>query len=104
MTVIIEFPRRTGQTTAPTTGIADPVLHELLRKAVVAHRAGEARVPGSLGHRHHLAVSSAVLDAIEIVMGVQGLASVLGQSLNTRVTDVRSLGRIARDFDGPQSA
>lgn len=104
MTVIIEFPRRTGQTAAPTTGIADTVLHELLRKAVVAHRAGEARVPGSLGHRHHLAVSAAVLDAIEIVMGVQGLASVLGQSLNTRVTDVRRLSRIARDFDGPQTA
>lgn len=80
------------------------MLHELLRKAVVAHRAGEARVPGSIGHRHHFAVSRAVLDAIEIVVGVCGLATELGKSLDVHITDVRKLARITREYTGPTPA
>lgn len=104
MTVIIEFPRQADPQATTVHVVSDTVLHELLRKAVVAHRAGEARTPGSLSHRHHLAVSHAVLDAIEIVMGVCGVAKELGQCLDVHITDVRKLTRIAREFDGPHSA
>lgn len=104
MTVIIEFPRQSTPQATTVPVVSDTVLHELLRKAVVAHRAGEARAAGSLGHRHHLAVSLAVLDAIEIVMGVCGVAQDLGRSMDGGITDVRKLARIARDFDGPQPA
>ena len=103
MTVIIAFPRQASHTAA-VSEISDTVLHELLRKAVVAHRAGEARVSGSLGHRHHLAVSVAILDAIQTVMGVHDIAQELGRCMEAGITDVRKLARIARDFDGPQSA
>lgn len=104
MTVIIEFPRQATQPTAPANDITDTVLHELLRKAVVAYRAGDARANGSLGHRHHLAVSVAILDALQTVMGVCGVAKELGNCMEDGITDVRKLARIARDFDGPQSA
>ncbi|ACL42251.1 hypothetical protein Achl_4300 (plasmid) [Pseudarthrobacter chlorophenolicus A6] len=104
MTVIIDFPLKATPQAATVNIVSDPVLHELLRKAVVAHRAGEARTAGSLAHRHHLAVSVAVLDAIEIVMGVGGLARELGQHMDARITDVRKLARVARDFDGPRTA
>lgn len=96
--------RRTLTKDVPGQSITDPVLHELLRKSVVAHRAGDARVPGSLGHRHHLAVSCALLDAIGVVMGTAGIAQELGRCLEVGITDIRHLARIARDFDGPQSA
>lgn len=103
MTVVISFPSKVkDQGTAQH--VTDTVLHELLRKAVVAHRAGEARAPGSLAHRHHLAVSLALLDAIQIVMGSCGLAQELERCMDVGITDVRKLSRIARDFDGPQSA
>lgn len=84
--------------------IADDVLFELLRKAVAAYRSGEVRVPGSLSHRHHLALSHAFLDSISVVMGDAGIAKELGQCLSVGITDIRRLGRIAREFDGPQSA
>ncbi|QOT19598.1 hypothetical protein [Paenarthrobacter sp. YJN-5] len=105
MTVVITFPAK-GTTALALTPreVADEVLHELLRKAVVAHRAGEARAQGSLGHRHHLAVSLALLDAIQIVMGVSDVAQELGRCMEAGITDIRQLTRIARDFDGPQSA
>ncbi|MET4143900.1 hypothetical protein [Arthrobacter sp. UYCo732] len=103
MTVIIEFPRQATQPTA-ASDISDAVLHELLRKAVVAHRAGEARVPGSLGHRHHLAVALAVLEAIEIVMEGCSLANELEQTMTAGIKDVKVLARIAREYDGPESA
>jgi hypothetical protein len=104
MTVIIEFPTKVKDQSTKAQHVSDTVLHELLRKAVVAHRAGEARAPGSLSHRHHLAVSVALLDAIQIVMGTCGLAQELERCMNTGITDIRTLTRIARDFDGPQSA
>lgn len=104
MSVVISFPRQTGEQETISYPIADPVLHELLRKAVVAHRAGDARVPGSLGHRHHLAVSCALVDAIETVMGVPGIATELGRCLDAGITDIRYLARAARDYDGPQPA
>jgi hypothetical protein len=46
----------------------------------------------------------ALLDAIQIVMGTCGLAQELERCMNTGITDIRTLTRIARDFDGPQSA
>lgn len=107
MTIIIEFPRPAGKTSHPTTdgsAISDTVLHELIRKAVIAHRAGEARVLGSLGHRHHRAVSAAILDAVQTILGTSGVAQELGQCMENGITDVRKLSRIAREFDGPQSA
>lgn len=104
MTVIIDFPRKALPQPATVNVVSDVVLHELLRKAVVAHRAGEARPAGSLAHRHHLAVSVAILDAVQIVMGVSGIAQELGQSIDVGITDVRKLTRIARDFDGPRTA
>lgn len=103
MTVIIEFPTKVKDRAAGQP-ISDAVLHELLRKAVVAHRAGEARTPGSLAHRHHLAIAVALLDAIQIVLGSCGLAQELERCMNAGITDIRALTRIARDFDGPQSA
>lgn len=104
MTVVISFPTKAIDEHSTGQEITDTVLHELLRKAVVAHRAGDARATGSLGHRHHLAVSMAVLDAIQIVMGSSGVAQELERSMDAGITDVRVLTRIARDFDGPQSA
>jgi hypothetical protein len=104
MTVVISFPTKTTEQAVSVQEVTDAVLHELLRKAVVAYRAGEARTPGSLGHRHHLAVSLAILDAIQIVMGVCGVAQVLERSMNAGITDIRKLARIARAFDGPRSA
>jgi hypothetical protein len=104
MTVIISFPTRVTDQNFNGPEMSDNVLHELLRKAVVAHRAGAARVSGSLGHRHHLAVSLAVLDAIEIVMGACGIAKELEHCLEIGITNIKQLARIARDFDGPQSA
>lgn len=104
MAVVITFPSKVEDPRPTESAITDAALHELLRKAVVAHRAGEARTPGSLGHRHHLAVSLAVLDAIQIVMGQEGLAQELDHCLSVGITDVRKLARIARDFDGPHSA
>lgn len=107
MTVIIDFPRQpaapvAAPTAAPT--VSDAVLHELLRKAVVARRASEARASGSVGHRHHLAVSVAILDAVQIVMGTDGLAVELDRTLESRTTDIRKLARIARQFEGPRPA
>lgn len=102
---VITFPApqaRIHVTEAPE--VTDAVLHELLRKALAAHRSGIIRVPGSLSHRHHLALSHAFLDSIEIVMGVCGLARELAQSLDMGITDVRKLARIARNFGGPWSA
>lgn len=104
MTVVISFPTKVKDQSVTGQAISDTVLNELLRKAVVAHRAGNARAPGSLAHRHHLAVSLALLDAIQIVMGSCGLAQELERSMNAGITDIRKLSRIARDFDGPQPA
>ncbi|GAA4033225.1 hypothetical protein GCM10023063_15860 [Arthrobacter methylotrophus] len=104
MTVIIDFPRQAKPQAVAVHVISDAVLQELLRKAVVAYRAGEARVAGSLGHRHHLAVSLALLDAIQIVMDACGLAQELERCMGTGITDIRTLTRIVRDFDGPRSA
>jgi hypothetical protein len=101
---VISFPGRVNDQSPSVQEVSDTVLHELLRKAVVAHRAGEARTPGSLGHRHHLAVSLAVLDALQIVMGVCGVAQELERCIEAGITDIRKLARIARDFDGPQPA
>lgn len=104
MTVVISFPTKATVQGADMHQVTDIVLHELLRKAVVAHRAGEARAHGSLGHRHHLAVSLALLDAVQIVMGNAGVAQELERCIDSGITDIRQLTRIARDFDGPQSA
>ncbi|WP_422759173.1 hypothetical protein [Paenarthrobacter sp. C1] len=102
---VISFPAKApAAPTLTSREVSDEVLYELLRKALVAHRAGEARVQGSLGHRHHLAVSLALLDAIQIVMGVGDVAQELGRCMDAGITDIRKLARIARDFDGPQSA
>lgn len=101
---VISFPSKVKDQVATEQHVTDTVLHELLRKAVVAHRAGEARTPGSLAHRHHLAVSLALVDAIQIVMDSCGLAQELERCMETGITDIRTLTRIARDFDGPQSA
>lgn len=84
--------------------IPDAALHELLRKAVVAYRAGAARVPGSLSHRHHLAVAQALFDAIAIVLGEPGLDRELIRCVGSGTTDIRRLALIARNFSGPESA
>lgn len=104
MTVVISFPSKVKDQSDEKQHVTDTVLHELLRKAVVAHRAGEARAPGSLAHRHHFAVSLALLDAIQVVMSSCGVARELERCMDAGITDVRKLARIARDFDGPQSA
>lgn len=83
---------------------ADRPLHEMLRKAVVAYRAGEDRAPGSLGHRHHLAIAHAYLDSAEILTGVPGAAGELAQCLDVAIFDIRKLARIARDYAGPSPA
>ncbi|MBG0738768.1 hypothetical protein IV500_04960 [Paeniglutamicibacter antarcticus] len=105
MTVVISFPTKTAAT--PRTSayeVTDEVLHELLRKAVVAYRAGEARTPGSLAHRHHFAVSVALLDAIQVIMGFGGVAQELERCLGSGITDIRALARVARAYNGPESA
>lgn len=79
---------------------ADRPLREMLRKAVVAYRAGEDRTPGSIDHRHHLAVAHAYLDAAEIVTEATGGASELSQCLDMAILDIRKLTRIARDYAG----
>lgn len=83
---------------------ADRPLHEILRKAIVAFRSGEDRTPGSLGHRHHLAIAHTYLDAAEILTGVPGAAGELAQCLDVAIFDVRKLARIARDYAGPAHA
>jgi len=82
----------------------DRPLHEMLRKAVVSYRAGEERTPGSIGHRHHLAVAHAYLDAVEILTGTAGAAGELSQCLDVAIFDIRKLARIARDYAGPAHA
>lgn len=87
----------------PTRSVDAP-LHEILRKAVVAHRAGESREPGSLAHRHHLAIAHTYLDAAAIVAGNPDAARELAQCLENSVYDIRALARIAQDADGPHTA
>lgn len=83
---------------------ADVPLHEILRRAVVAYRQGEAREHGSLAHRHHLAIAHAYLDAAAIIAGRPEVARELAQSLDLAIYDIRRLTRIARDYDGPSPA
>ncbi|QOD06006.1 hypothetical protein [Pseudarthrobacter sp. BIM B-2242] len=86
------------------TRSADAPLHEILRKAVVAHRAGEARERGSFAHRHHLAIAHTYLDAAAILAGNPDAAQEMAQCLDASVYDIRALSRIARDSGGPHTA
>lgn len=100
----LPLPQQEATESLPSAVIPDPVLHEMLRKAVASYRTGEDRVPGSLSHRHHLAVAHAYLDAIAVVLGSPGIAHELAHCLDAGIFEVRRLTRIARDYDGPASA
>ncbi|MCU6481922.1 hypothetical protein [Arthrobacter sp. A2-55] len=84
--------------------VADKALHELLRKAVVAHRAATVRNPGTIANRHHRTMAHAYLDAVAIIVDRPGVDFEIMGHLDAGVFDIRKLTAIARSWDGPDAA
>lgn len=98
---VIALPVRTSTATQTDP---DSVLHELLRKAVAAHRSSDMHDAGSPSGRQKNAVSRAYLDAIAIMLEKPGLDANLAHYLSMSVFDIRKLTRIAKTFGTPDAA
>ncbi|MEH0110515.1 hypothetical protein V6N00_12465 [Tersicoccus sp. MR15.9] len=109
---VIDFPHRT-RTNAPAThrqnqatarAAAPSPIHELLRLAVVAYRAGSMRTVGTVANRHHLEVAYAYLHAVAVVVEKPGVELELTRLLAAGVFDIRRLVFTAHNWDGPDAA
>lgn len=98
---VIALPVRTAAT--PGTD-PDSTLHEMLRKAVAAHRSSTMHDPGSLAGRQKSAVARAYLDSIAIMLEKPGVDGHLAYYLSMSMFDIRKLTRLAHTFGTPDAA
>lgn len=101
---VIHLDTRRIRENGPVTAMDDDPLHELLRKAVVYWRRAHQSSAKSNMSRSSLSTAYTYMDAIAIVLGKDGLSAELSLRLAAGVFDIRRLGAIAREWDGPTGA